>query len=316
MCLCLAEGLCCAGAACCACLCAPCEKAGVQKKNYSKIGFVVLQLSWVIVAIIMLYTAKALVNILPHFLQCPEESGGGSACMGVSAIIRMSFTLMVFHALVFIVCLARNDMAAIFHDGCWLFKNMMIFCFFIGMLFVRNEFFRGYASFARYVSIIFLFYQAILILIVAYKVNSRLVSNFDNDEREGSSCSAIILIGVTAVITILNVIFIIYQYIWFHGCAYNDVFITIALVAAIIFYGLIFLRTREDASILTSSIVVAYILYMNYAALASNPADCNPVEQSSANTLMQILIGLFFTFVSLLAISTSVKRTGSGNVAE
>jgi hypothetical protein len=294
-------------------MCTPCRKAGVSEKNYAKVGYVIFQLGWVIMAIIMLYTAKSLVEVLPHFLQCPTESGGGSSCMGVSAIIRMSFSLMCLHIVVFVLILARNDTVAIFHDGCWLLKNLFVFGFFLGMLYVPNSFFHGYASFARYVSVIFLFYQALLMLIVAYKINNKLVGNYDEEDR-GAKCNAMILIGITGFLTVLNIIFISFQYKWFGGCAYNDVIISVTLIMSVLFYGAIFLKPREDASILTSTIVVSYILYLNYSALSSDPASCNPMKESSSNTLMNIIFGLFFTMISLVSISTSVKKTGEGNV--
>jgi len=45
---------------------------GVHSKNFAKIGYVVFQMLWIIIAIILLYTAKKLVDVLPEFLQCPS----------------------------------------------------------------------------------------------------------------------------------------------------------------------------------------------------------------------------------------------------
>ena len=69
-------------------------------------------------------------------------------------------------------------MAALFHDGCWCIKFLIVFAAFIGTLWIDNEFFKGYMSFARYVSIPFLIVQAMLMLIVAYTINDTLVGNF------------------------------------------------------------------------------------------------------------------------------------------
>src|SRR4051794_33228595 len=116
--------------------------------------------------------------------------------MGTSAIIRMSFTLAIFHFIVFLVILSRSDTAAIFHDGCWLFKSLFVFGFFIVCMWIPNSFFQGYTDFARFVSIIFLIYQAVLMLVVAYKINETLVGNY---ERDQGGCSGVILIGLTIV---------------------------------------------------------------------------------------------------------------------
>ncbi len=82
----------------------------------------------------------------------------------------------------------------------------------------------------------------------------------------------------------------------------------VTLVLNIIFYGIVVLRTREDASIFTSSVVVAYILYLQWSALSSSPTEeCNPFYDTNANITLQILGGLFFTFISLLMILSSSK---------
>ena len=96
-------------------------------------------------------------------------------------------------------------------------------------------------------------------LVVSYKINDALVGNY---ERDGSGCSAAIVIGVTFVITGINVVWAIFQYIWFSGCSYNILIITSTILVALSFYIIVMFRTRPDASILTSSIVVVYCLYL------------------------------------------------------
>ena len=189
--------------------------------------------------------------------------------MGASAIIRMSFVLCIFHFLVFVLILPRNQFAALFHDGCWLLKSMFVLGFFIATMWISNSFFEYYTDFARYVSIIFLFYQALLMLIVAYKINEVLVTNY---EESGDSCSGAILLGMTISLTLICLIWNGFQYYWYHGCGYNNVIITVTILAGIAFYVLVLFRTRKDASILTSAIVLIYITYLQWSALASNPS--------------------------------------------
>ena len=95
---------------------------------------------------------------MPGFLQCPRESGGGGACLGVSAIIRMSLTLAIFHLMILIAILPRNEAVAIFHDGCWGFKTVFVAVVFIITLWIDNWYFGAYVTIARYVSFFFLAY--------------------------------------------------------------------------------------------------------------------------------------------------------------
>lgn len=179
--------------------------------------------------------------------------------MGTSAIIRMSFVLACFHIMVFLVVLARNTAASVFHDGCWMLKFLIVLAYFIATMWIPNIFFNGYLIFSRWVSIAFLVYQALLMLVVSYKINEALVSNY---ERDGSGFSGALIIIVTAIITVINIVWAVFQYIWYSGCGYNSAIITVTVVAGIVFYVLVILRTREDASILTSSIVFLYCLYL------------------------------------------------------
>ena len=60
-------------------------------------------------------------------------------------------------------------------------------------------------DFARYVSAAFLIYQALLMLVVAYKINEVLVSNYEDHQ---DSCSGAILFGMTIVLTTISVIWL------------------------------------------------------------------------------------------------------------
>lgn len=109
---------------------------------------------------------------------------------------------------------------------------------------------------------------------------------------------------------------------WFSQCASNLTFMIITIVCGVAFYGLILLRTRSDASILTSSFVLLYCLYLQFSAMITNPNDqCNPFYiQSSQSfeasaTTCELVLGVFFTIVALLIISSSTKKESEKNVA-
>ena len=123
-------------------------------------------------------------------------------------------------------------------------------------------------------------------LAVAYKINEVLVRNY---EEAGDTCSGSILIGLTIMFTSISLVWLGFQYYWYHGCGYNDVLITITIICGVAFYALVFIRTRPDASLLTSSVVFLYVTYLLWSALASNPnkdPECNPFAQSGTNTAL------------------------------
>ena len=97
-----------------------------------------------------------------------------------------------------------------------------------------------------------------MMLIVAYKTNDQLVKNYENDTGK---LSAVILLGVTIGFTVANGYWVYSQYQTF-SCAGNEWNMTVTMVAVILMYGLVLLRTRKDSSILTSGIASLYCLYL------------------------------------------------------
>ena len=107
------------------------------------------------------------------------------ACLSTSAIVRISFVLACFHFMVFLAILARTNAVAYFHDSCWCFKVFLVLLFFILSLFIPNPFFLGYSYFARYASAFFLFAQAVVMMLAAYKINEVLVQNVNREQEAG-----------------------------------------------------------------------------------------------------------------------------------
>jgi len=196
-------------------------------------------------------------------------------------MLRMSFSLALFHLLIFVLILARNDIVASIHDGCWGIKFFLVSIIFIVSFWISNDFFMNtYLVISKWVSIIFLIYQALLMLIVSYKINDTLVSNAEED-----NCSSVILIAVTLIFTGFNGWWIVRQYMDFK-CGYSVTTMTVTLIGIILMYGLVLVRSRADASILTSSIASCYCLYLQWAALSSDDnSSCNSNYNSSGNAV-------------------------------
>lgn len=322
--LCIGSAICCAGAACCKLICLPAKLAGVAAKNYAKIGYVVFSVSWIILTVCMMYFFNWLFDWTDVFgFDCPESSGGGVACTGASALIRTSWSLAIFHIIMLIIVSLRTNFSAAFHDGCWGAKFLIVAGILIASLWIPNDpVMMGYLEFARIVSIFFLMYQALLILVLAYTLNEVLVRNVELEGGSAFSCSGIVLIIIFVLSLGGNITWIIFQYIEFSGpgCGTNLAFLIISTVLGILMYGVVLVRTRKDASMLTSSIVWSYQLFLQWSAMSSSPdPTCNPYIDSAGNTTMEIIVGLCFTFLALLIIggktTTSDDSTLTGDMA-
>jgi len=114
--------------------------------------------------------------------------------------------------------------------------------------------------------------------------------------------------GVTVCLIAGNIFWIIRQYQTF-SCGLNEFFMTVTMAGVIAMHGLVLLRSRPDASVLTSSLASVYCLYLQWSAISSNqdPA-CNEHLGQKSNAWTQIGLGLFFTFFALFIISGSTKK--------
>jgi hypothetical protein len=54
------------------------------------------------------------------------------ACYRTISILRMTFAMLVFHAVIILLTCLRNEFAAAIHDGAWLFKVMVIAGLYVG----------------------------------------------------------------------------------------------------------------------------------------------------------------------------------------
>jgi hypothetical protein len=222
----------------------------------------------------------------------------------------MSFVLFLFHLAVFLIICARNEMAAAFHDGCWMAKSLLVAAGFIGSMWIPQAFMVMYLNLAKWLSALYVLYQGLLILIVAYKINEQLVRNYENDE---TCCSQAILLGFTLIITAGNITWIVLQFQEFHGG--NIPIMCVTAVGVVAMHALVLKTTRPDASVLTSAIAASYILYLQWSALSSDAdAAANDNLRSPSNTTAQILLGLFFTLMCLVIVSSSTKSADETNV--
>ena len=217
-----------------------------------------------------------------------------------------------------IIVSLRTSFAAAFHDGCWGTKFLMIAGILVASLWIPNDpVINGYMEAARIISVVFLMYQALLVLLLAYSINDVLVSNVEKEGGNAFSCSGIILIVIFVLVTGGNITWLIFQYLRFtgEGCGGNLTFIIISTVLGVLMYGVVLVRTRNDASMLTSAIVWSYQLYLQWSAMSSkNDPVCNPYLNSAGNTTMEIIMGLFFTFLCLLVVGGSTTKEQDGTL--
>ena len=145
---------------------------------------------------------------------------------------------MLFHFTIFLMVLSRMQWAAYFHDGMWSLKFILILAVFIAFQFINNDFFQVYGDVSRVISFLFLVFQTIMILSVAYKINDSLVKVYNDGEVKSVGFLMIIL---TFMLYGGSITWIVFQYIEFSGCWTNILIISITVFFSLAFTICLFL---------------------------------------------------------------------------
>jgi hypothetical protein len=89
-------------------------------------------------------------------------------CGGDFAVYRFSFTLCVFFAAMTLLCAGTSKLGARTHRGFWVLKAFVVFALLVSTLFISNETLVGYREAARYLSVLFLLMQILLLIDFGY----------------------------------------------------------------------------------------------------------------------------------------------------
>jgi hypothetical protein len=288
---------------------------GVAANNQSKLGYVVFQLFWLVMTIILVFCTEAISGWMeggPGLSYCEQDEDGNAplSCYGASAFARISFSLAIFHLVMLLISAARTKMAADFLDGCWCLKVLLVMGLFIVSFWIPNDpfFLSFYMNAACVLSLIFLAFQALYILVCCILVNERLVKNTENQTE--ASCSQIILLVFFVLTTGANITWIVFLFINFGSldCISNLVLLSITAFACLIMQGIVCLGLRQDASIFTSSLVTLYCLFLQWSALSSHPDEtCNPHAASSGNATLRLSLNLLITFIAMFTAAATVE---------
>jgi len=232
-------------------------------------------------------------------LSAQKYDGFESQCIGNNMVYRSSFCSTVF----FLVSAAAAAVSPGVNRRAWPAKYSIFFFMLAVSLFIPSDVFNenGYLLLARVGGAMFMIFQLIILIDVAYNWNDSWVANADEDDLQeyGSGKKWLIAIVCSAIGLYLgSIIAIGYFYHFFNGetCSANVAFITITLIGPIIFT--LTQMSGEEGSLLTSGVITAYCVYLCYSSLIKNPIEeCNPVLGS--NDIFGQTVGITFTIVSL-----------------
>lgn len=183
---------------------------------------------------------------------------------------------------------------------------------FEGTLWLPDWLIHWYAELTHYLSIVALVLQGVVLLDLSSYWNDLWTQDDRRTGEEGYwTFLALFSAGILWVIALTTCIL---SYFWFvgEGCGLNIALITTTLVSGILYSLLSVTGWFESGSLLCSSVVNAYAVYMCWSALASEPTQCNSWNGDFRSTLTQILTSVAVSSLALVTIGL-VRRINEGH---
>lgn len=265
--------------------------------------------------IFVLYYAATFLDYFKDYIHCSQITGGNLVCLGVSAVYRMSLALAILFFLMFLACLPRSEFSKKMNEGFWPMKILIIFALFFVFFFVSNSFFEGYSDFAKFMGLFFLIFQIIMLIDLFYLCGERMKTYYD----EGYQYCGPILIVSAATLYVGNLIFTIFNFIWFasnSGCGVNIFIIILNIVFTILHTILSVSGISKNGSLITSGLQSMYLTYLTWAGLSSNPeGSCNSFLASDTVMITSLVIGFMLILVTLIYLTFSSPEENTKNVA-
>jgi len=177
----------------------------------------------------------------------------------------MSFTLASLHLLLMLFCLIGGKCAKSVNENGFTLKFIFVVGLFIGLHFVNNDFFYSYFQVSKYISILFLLFQVLMLIDLFYLWAEQWVANYNRDQE----CYKYLLLSFTVILIALYIYLgvIIFQH--FTGPT-SIVLSCISIMIAVLFIVMIICRVRENGSVLTALALNLYSLYVMWSGLGSN----------------------------------------------
>ena len=283
----------------CQCLCSLFTVCGASPKIFSRIGYVLFAFLWIIFAVIFLFYGHYIFDLpFSGYLDCQEKDK--QACIGISAVFRTSFTLVLFHLLLCLLCTCKGPLISKINEGAWPVKFVVVLIIFILSFFIPNGFFRGYGYLAMGGGFLFLVYEMVLIVDMAYSWNSAWVSNYESNQ---SCCSVTTIILGTLIATGLGITIYVLLFSNLAHTTGDYIAITLPIIAAVIYVTLSLIPIVEGASVFTCSLVFLFCSFLTASALLADPDKSN-----EGYLVMQISIGLGFMFFVLFYVGGRTEK--------
>jgi len=242
-------------------------------------------------------------------------------CAGNGAVFRISFSLVVFFAIHFVMMLIPGMGA--FHTKFFLIKLFALTGFCIASFWMGNDTMNTYADVARVFSGMFLIVQIYSLIGWAYDTNDDLVNRMgaegpymgEDQQPELKYCYIFWCLAFFVSSLVLDG----YFFAWFggDGCSTNKFFIVLTIILTLLATAISCTAWCQNGNLFTSMVVMFYSTWILYSALAAdNNQACNTKKGNQGGLQMYIGIVLITAALSYVGYKTTTMFHDEEEVRE
>nr|KJB72170.1 hypothetical protein B456_011G163200 [Gossypium raimondii] len=233
----------------------------------------------------------------------------GSDCFQTLGVLRVSLGCFIFFLLMFLTTFSTRklyDACSKWHSGWWALKFFLLVVSMVVPFFLPPGFIQIYGEVARIGAGIFLLLQLVSVIEFIRWWNKYWAS----DEQSKQSCSiALFTSTVFYVASICGIVSMYYFYAPRPSCCLNIFFITWTAILLIVMMAMS-LHSKVNRGLLSSGIMAAYVVFLCWSAIRSEPADekCNVQKPKNGHGDWTTILGF------LIAIGAIVMATFSTGI--
>ena len=207
--------------------------------------------------------------------------------IGSQCVARTSFSLALWFLIHAFICIGARNLSTscqfMFHIS-WKWLHALVYiALWVACWFIPDELFNVYLKAAMYLSFIYLILQILFLIEFFYKLNDKFTEN-------ENLCIPLIITIILSAIAIA--IFGVDYYLFCpSGCTAHIAIISVNLVLVVILFAIsIFV---ERGSILMSSLISIYIVYLTTIGLFCEGGTCSRLGNNTSNLWFSILASIF-----------------------
>ncbi|OMP09187.1 TMS membrane protein/tumor differentially expressed protein [Corchorus olitorius] len=215
---------------------------------------------------------------------------GGSDCFHTLGVLRVSLGCFIFFFFMFLTTFSTTKLyqaCSKWHSGWWALKFVLLAVSMVVPFFLPPEFIQIYGEVARIGAGIFLLLQLISVIEFIRWWNK----HWARDEQSKQSCSvALFTSTVFYVASICGIGSMYYFYARKLSCSLNIFFITWTAILLLVMMAMS-LHSKVNRGLLSSGIMAAYVIFLCWSAIRSEPADekCNIQKKKTGHDWTNIL---------------------------